>query len=541
MIRSPRRARWTSLFALVALLALTPGALPAGAEAEQAVLGAVAGDRDCLRAVDGVDLQTATVADLQAAMAAGTLTSVDLVTAYLARIQAYDRSGPRLNSVRSVNPDALADAAALDAERARTGPRGPLHGIPILLKDNVGTNDLPTTAGSIALATNIPTRDATVTAKLRAAGAVILGKANLSEFANWMATGMPNGYSSLGGQVIAPYDAKLDASGSSTGSGVSGTMALAATTIGTETSGSIISPSTRHSLVGVKPTLGLVSRAGVIPLAPTYDTAGPMTRTVTDAAATLGAIAGSDPRDAATARAQLPAGGDYLRGLRPDALQGVRLGVRATHLGSTNATGQLFNAAVTVLRAAGATIVEIPDAVGTASTGGTALVSYALDNDFKMSLNAYLATEASGTPMRTLADIIAFNKQHPDKVKYGQDHLEDAEATSGSPTDPQFLASATVTTNASKRWIDGVLTAYDLDAIVGPDGANTGVTAAAGYPNVTVPMGYTGTTPRGLAFAAGAYDEPQLLAYAYAYEQRSAKRVPPTVLNPALTAELGCG
>jgi amidase len=369
--------------------------------------------KDCYATVRGVDLQRATVLDLQRAMAAHQLTSVDLVHAYLGRIKAYDPGPGELNAIRALNPNALHDAAAADSERRHGRVRGPLHGIPVLLKDNVGTTALPTTAGSIALAGSVPKHDATITERLRAAGAIVLGKTNLSEFANWVDLSMPNGYSSLGGQVVNAYT-EGDPSGSSSGSGVAASMAFAAVTIGTETSGSILSPSDANSDVGVKPTLGLASRYGIIPLAPGFDVPGPITRNVTDAAAVLSAIAGRDPKDAITTGAQVPAGG-YLPSLRANALKGVRLGVPSARNRPSGTRGQVFDAALAALKAAGATPVET-DALsytGLASESELGVIP----NEFKWSLNEYLASEARPTTgVKTLADIVAYNDKHKDKV-----------------------------------------------------------------------------------------------------------------------------
>src|SRR4051794_40123836 len=310
-------------------------------------------DRDCLRYVRGIDLQTVTIPQLEAAMNARKLTSVQLVEAYLARIKAYDS----YNAVRALNPHARELAAVRDAERRAGRSRGPLQGIPVLLKDNVGTDDMPTTAGSIAMQGAVPRRDATLTARLRRAGAIILGKTNLSEWANWMATGMPNGYSTLGGQVVNAYDGG-DPSGSSSGSGVGASLALAAATIGTETSGSILSPSLANSDVGLKPTRGIDSRAGIIPLAERFDVPGPIARDVTDAAVMMGALAGFDPDDPATAEADshLPPGGDFTRGLGPNALQGVRIAYSPNDIPSGD-EGTLWQATLDKARKLGATLV----------------------------------------------------------------------------------------------------------------------------------------------------------------------------------------
>ncbi len=480
-----------------------------------APLPARAAPRDCLATVRGVDLQRATVLDLQKAMAARRLTSADLVTAYLARIKRYDRGPVALNAIRQLNPKALATARKLDAERRAGRVRGPLHGIPVLLKDNVGTREVPTTAGSIALAGSIPLREATVTARLKAAGAVILGKTNLSEFANWVDLSMPNGYSSLGGQVVNAHT-EGDPSGSSSGSGVAGSMAFAAVTIGTETSGSILSPSDANGLVGVKPTLGLVSTAGIIPLAPSFDVPGPMVRSVTDAAAVLSAIA--------TDTAHVPAGG-YLPPLRPGALKGVRLGVPSGNL------GEVFDQAKADLEQAGATLVET-DTLATTGLVGIGEIGL-IPNEFKWSLNEYLAKETVPTlRVRTLSDVIAYNKQHTDQVKYGQRLLEASDATPGSG--PLATAAAIPVQAGARAAIDSALLADDLDAIVDLGPANANIGAAAGYPTVVVPAGYDEDRPGGISFLGQANAEARLLSYAYDYERRSRRRVPPTTVNPGL-------
>ena len=517
---------------LPALVALALCLSLAGAP-QTAPAMAVEADPDCLAAVAGVDLQRATVLDLQAALDDGRLTSRSLVSAYLDRIEAFDRSGPELNAVREIHPNVVAQAARLDAERRAGKVRGPLHGIPVLLKDNVGTDDMPTTAGSIALEGSIPLRDAHVTAQLREAGAIILGKANLSEFANWVDLSMPSGYSSLGGQVINPYAFSDTPSGSSSGSGVAGTMAFAAATVGTETSGSILSPSEANSLVGVKPTVGLVSRAGIIPLAPSYDTAGPMVRTVTDAAAMLDAMAGADPRDPITSgsNGKIPAEG-YLAALDDTALEGVRLGIESVPSGER---GAVIQAALDDLESQGAEIVQIENFDDAKSVGLAEIAT--IPNEFKESLNRYLAEEtAADLRVKTLGEIIEFNKAHPDKVKYGQKLLEASNLTLGMRDEPTAIASRTAAIQASRAAIDATLLRYDLDAILSTGAGNANVGAAAGYPTVAVPAGYTnaGTRPVNLAFLGTAYAEPALLGYAYDYEQATHRRVPPTAANSDL-------
>lgn len=518
--RTPMRLR-----PLAALAAATLVAVVAPAQARAARPPA------CVSVVGGVNLQTGTVLDMQRAMAARRLTSEQLVQAYLGRIRAWDASA-ELNSIRALNPNAAREAKALDAERRRGKVRGPLHGIPVLLKDNVGTKDMPTTAGSIALAQNLPKNDSTVAARLRAAGAVILGKVNLSEFANWVDLSMPNGYSSLGGQVTNPYDGG-DPSGSSSGSGVSGAMGFAALTIGTETSGSILSPSDANGLVGVKPTLGLTSRYGIIPLAPSFDVPGPMVRNVTDAAVLLGAIAGPDPKDPATAGAPTPKGGGYVSLLHKDALKGVRLGVPSADNRPSGERGEVFERAIADLKKAGATIVE-SDYIG--NTGLASISELGLiPNEFKWSLNEYLATEAGPlVKTKTLNAIVAYNAQHPDKVKYGQRLLQVSDASPG--VGPLATATAIPVRTQAQAAVDSALAADDLDAILELGAGNANVAAAAGYPTVIVPAGLTGdgSKPVGLAFTGTSMSEPRLLAYAYAYEQASRRRVPPTYVNDDL-------
>ena len=488
---------------------------------------------DCRAEVAGLDLQTATMASLQKAMAAGQLTSAQLTQAYLDRIKAYDGE---TNSIRVINPMAMAAAGRLDRERKDGRVRGPLHGLPVLLKDNIGTNDLPTTAGSIALKGSIPKQDAFLTARLRQAGAVVLGKTNLSEWANWVDLSMPNGYSSLGGQVASAYTGG-DPSGSSSGSGVAGSMAFSAGTFGSETSGSILSPSDVNGLVGVKPTRGLVSRAGIIPLAEGFDTAGPMTRSVADAAALLTAVAGSDPRDPATALAAQHAT-DYVKAIRGASLKGVRLGYSARAAGELPAPrAKVFTTVLADLRRLGATVVstEVIENGGSAGLGELALIP----NDFKANLNHYLTTEirVPKSGVRTLSDIVAFNRKNPDKVKYGQTLLEASDATPGERNTASAGALALRTELGAL--IDGALLADDLDAIVAPGPAYANAGAAAGYPTVIVPAGLVSdAVPTGVSFLGTAYSEARLLRIAAGYEGGTHRRVPPTRVSPELLT--GC-
>ncbi|RKQ92103.1 amidase [Solirubrobacter pauli] len=469
-------------------------------------------------------LETATVADLQQRLTAGTLSATQLTKAYLQRIALTNTEGPSINAVRLINPKALEEAAKADAERAAGTVRGPLHGIPVLVKDNLDVAGLPTTAGSVALENSVPDKDSPVVARLRAAGAILLGKLNLSEFANFLTSGMPSGYSSLGGQVLNPYNADITPSGSSSGSGAAAAAGLAAITIGTETSGSIVSPSAAQGIVGLRPTIGLVSRTGILPISATQDTAGPMTRTVADAAAELGAIAGKDEEDPATdaAPATVP---DYLAALKPDALAGRRIGV----VTSTNAQ---YLAAITAVQALGATTVSITAPSATAPFD-------ILTPEFKRDLNAYLARLPQSAPMKSLKDIIDFNTAHADDaLKYGQTQLTASQAT--DLTDPAqnaaYVAARDSQRAAARAAIDTALTANRLDAIMTPSGSLTGLGARAGYPQLVVPAGYAAGTrdPVGIAFNGGAFSEAQLLAFGYAYEQATKLRKPPSETNPSL-------
>ncbi len=516
-VRSKGLALFTSLAAVLVVVG--------NASSSRAQVRLTVAPRECQASLAGLDLQTVTIPQLTKGLAKGRITSRELVDAYLTRISAYDG---KLNSIRALNPGAVRIAAKLDAERAAGRLRGPLHGIPVLLKDNIGTLDMPTTAGSIALEGSIPLHAATITKKLEDAGAIILGKTNLSEFANWVDLSMPSGYSSLGGQVVNPYAFATTPSGSSSGSGVAGTMAFAAGTVGTETSGSILSPSGANSLVGIKPTTGLLSRYGILPLAPSFDTPGPMTRTVTDAAVMLGAMAGVDPKDPRTEESAADTEGDYTGYLDASALDGTRIGY------NPDDGSPLFDAALKVLEEQGATLVESDSLADTSLVGLTEIAE--IPNEFKASLNAYLANETPDTlRVRTLSDIIEYNEQHPDKVKYGQGLLIASDATPGVDN-AATQAGARVTIESSKAAIDAALLAGDLDAIVAPGSTYANVGAAAGYPTVIVPAGYSanGTRPFGLSFLGTGYSEPTLIGFAYDYEQASKLRTPPTEANPGL-------
>lgn len=475
------------------------------------------------------DVVEATLAQLSAAMESGDLTAEGLVIAYLERIARIDKDGPALNSVLEINPDALFIARALDQERRLHGPRGPLHGIPVLLKDNIDTGDkLHTSAGSLALVGSRAPKDSFVAAQLRKAGAVILGKANMTEWANFMTVGMPSGYSSRGGQVINPYNKELTPSGSSSGSGVSVAASLCAVAVGTETSGSILSPSVNNSIVGIKPTVGLISRTGIIPIAFSQDTAGPMARTMTDAAILLGAMTGIDPADAATGASLGRAQTDYTQFLDPNGLKGARLGIAKAGYFEKLSDDQrrLFDEAVDLIRAQGATVewVEID------SWADGYWESKVLTYEFKPALEAYLSSLGPGAPIKTMRELVAFNESRPAAMlKYGQKLIVAAERTSGTLTEPEYLHDRLQDyRKAGPEGIDRTLERDRLDALLFPGSMGCWVAARAGYPSVTVPAGYTGEShPFGVTFTGTAWSEPALIKLGYAFEQATKLRRPP--------------
>jgi amidase len=567
---TPHNRRQMMLPWLVLLLALV---MPAAAAAEEPVC-----------------IENASIDELTSALAAGRITAADLVRGYTARIEAYDRAGPRLNSVRELNPEALAIAGKLDAAKPKN--RRPLEGIPILIKDNIATGDAQhTTAGSLALADARAQRDATVTKLLRDAGAVILGKANLTEFANILAVGMPSGYSSLGGQVRNAYAPEVNEKGvpfvppggSSSGSAVAVSAGFAAAAIGTETSGSLLSPANQNGLVTVKPTVGLISRAGIIPIAASQDTAGPLTRTVRDAAILLNVLAVRDPRDPATRQLQRPA--DYTKVLDPNGLRGARIGVPSDPADPGNDVyykslrppqAAVMKDAIAALEAAGATVIRanMPTRgwIGGPGTEAAilntnpespnknqvaripAIYLYELKHD----MNAYLRDWARDTKVRTLADIIAFNKANADRaLRFGQDILFAAEETRGDLSEIEYKSARQMDLRSSRALgIDAYMAQHKLDAILFPANAGASIAAKAGYPSVLVPAGMvtgpasvppgsvTATSekdtppyPYGVTFTGRAWSEPVLLRLAYAFEQATkARRMPPGV--PSLTS--GC-
>ncbi|MFD0618846.1 amidase family protein [Paenibacillus sp. GCM10027629] len=474
---------------------------------------------------------------MQAAMESGKLRAVELVKFYLDRIDKYDE---KLNSILEINPDALAIAEALDDERQLHGSRGPLHGIPILLKDNIDTHDnMHTSAGSIALANSYAAEDSFVAAKLRAAGAILLGKANMTEWANFMSSTMWSGYSSRGGLVLNPYGpGEVFVGGSSAGSGASIAANLAAAAIGTETSGSIICPASQNSIVGIKPTIGLVSRTGIIPIAHSQDSAGPMTRTVRDTAILLGAMTGVDLRDPATASSEEHAHSDYTQFLDADYLQNARIGVPRCYIRDLDPDRlEIFEAAIEVLKRKGATIIDPVDIPCEHTAWGPNIMRY----EFKKGLNDYLARLDDSVPVRSLQDVIHYNDVHAEiALKYGQDVLIWAEETVGDLSEPEYWESLALNKEmASDQGIDRVLKEHQLDALMllaFEDGVD--LAAKVGYPVITVPGGYAidGITaeggyntkgPQGITFIGTAYSEPTLLKIAYGYEQATLHRVPP--------------
>jgi amidase len=496
--------------------------------------------------------EEATVDDLQRRMASGPLTARRLTSEYLARIAALDRQGPALHHVIETNPDALAIADALDAERRTRGARGPLHGIPVLLKDNVDTADRnTTTAGSLALAGSVPPRDATVARKLREAGAVLLGKANLSEWANIRSNHSSSGWSARGGQAKNPYVLDRNPCGSSSGSAAAVAANLCALAVGTETDGSIVCPSSANGIVGLKPTLGLVSRAGIIPIAHSQDTAGPMARTVRDAALLLGALVGADDRDPASAEAAGHLSADYTGVLDADGLRGARLGVVRKAFGFHPGVDRLMEEALAEMVRRGAVLVDPADVPHAGEYDESELE--VLLFELKADLAAYLQSLGPRAPVKTLADVIAFNEAHrAEELRYfGQELFLKAEEK-GPLTTPAYRDALEKNRRLARaEGIDAVMDQHRLDALVAPTGGPAWVTdlvngdhfsggsstpaAVAGYPNINVPAGEVFGLPVGISFFGRAWSEPTLLKLAYAYEQATRLRRPPKMLP---TAEL---
>jgi amidase len=494
-------------------------------------------------------LEEATIARLQQWMREGRYTARQLTDAYLDRIDATDRRGPALHAVIEVNPDARSIADALDRERRQKGPRGPLHGIPILIKDNIDTGDrMQTTAGSLALDGTPARADAFVVARLRAAGVVILGKTNLSEWANFRSVRSTSGWSARGGLVRNPYVLDHNACGSSSGTAAAVSANLAAAGIGTETDGSIVCPSAANALVGIKPTVGLVSRSGIIPISHTQDTAGPMARTVADAAALLTAIAGVDRDDRASAASSRYGGRDYAASLDGRALRGARIGVARQHYFGYHApTDRLIERAIADMKSQGAVIVDPAD-IATSDRMQRCELPILL-HEFKADLNDYLARRGPGVRVHSLEELIAFNNRERAREQpyFGQELFEQAQATTGLDAPPYRAALAACQAASQTDGIDAVLRQYRLDALVAPTGAPAWKTdlargdmflgssaapaAIAGYPSITVPAGFVDRLPVGISFIGTAWSEPRLIALAYAYEQATKHRRAPTFLE----------
>ena len=531
---------------LLAGVAVTlPLACTTGAGSANAAAGSAAPPDGTPTVAPGVpavdDLFELTVAAARDRMEQGTLTSHSLTQRYLTRIDSMDKRGPAVNAVIELNPDALAIADAMDAERKAGKVRGPLHGIPVLIKDNIDTADrMRTSAGSLALASSTPLQDAFIVERLRAAGAVLLGKTNLSEWANFRSSRSSSGWSGRGGQTRNPYALDRNPCGSSSGTGAALASDFATIGIGTETDGSILCPAALNGLVGVKPTVGLWSRTGIIPISASQDTAGPMTRTVADAAALLTALVGLDPRDGATKRDTPPADTDYTTSLDPAGLKGARIGVARNLAGFHPDVDKALDDAVAALKAAGATIVDPADLAGVGTFGDAE--SEVLHYEFKDGLNKYFASLGANTPITSLAELIAFNEKEAAREMpwFGQETLIKSEKK-GPLTEPAYLAArAKCIRLARAEGIDATIAKHSLDAIVFPSnapawltdhlngdhftGGDTSFAAVAGYPAVTVPMGLVHQLPVGITFTGRAWSEATLLKYAYAFEQQTKAR-----------------
>jgi len=490
-----------------------------------------------------MELDETTIAELQRLMDNGEQTSASITQLYLDQIATLDRQGPRLGSIIETNPDALDIAKALDDERRQAGPRGPLHGVPIVLKDNIDTHDgMTTTAGSLALEGSIAPRDSFVASQLRNAGAVLLAKANMSEWAYFRGTKATSGWSARGGQCRNPYDLDRNPCGSSSGSAVAVAANLTAAAIGTETNGSILCPSSVNGIVGLKPTVGLWSQSGIIPISHSQDTAGPMTRTVADTAALLDAVTGADTRDPAS---------DYSSVLATNGLVGARIGVARSFEGFDASTLERFDEALVAMANAGATLVDsVPVETATWVDNEPLVV---LEYEFKAGLNSYLAGLGSGAPVRSLADVIDFNEHHAatELVHFGQQRLIAAQDR-GSLDDAEYLEAKHSVQQRHRQNLDAILSgelagadsAGPLDAIVMPSrgpawltdhvngdpkggGSTAGPAAIAGYPNLTVPMGFVDGLPVGVSFVGRPWSEGRLLRLGYAYEQVTRHRRPP--------------
>jgi amidase len=493
------------------------------------------------------ELDEITITELQDGMKSGKFTARSLVEKYTTRIDEIDKRGPAVNAIIEMNPDAPSVAEALDRERKAKGPRGPLHGIPVLIKDNIDTADrMMTTAGSLALMGSKPPKDSFVAQRLRAAGAVILGKTNLSEWANIRSSHSTSGWSGRGGLTKNPYALDRNPCGSSSGTGAGISANLAAVGIGTETDGSIVCPSSSNGLAGIKPTVGLVSRGGIIPISHSQDGAGPMCRTVRDAAILLGALTGVDPDDAATAASTGKAQTDYARYCDPDGLKGARIGVARKYFGFNDSVDALMEQSLDVLKKAGAILVDPADIETLGKFDDTELLVFMYE--LKADLNAYLARLGPGAPVRTLKDIIDFNDRNRQREMpyFGQDLFVKAEAK-GPLTEKEYVdAVAKNHQLARTEGIDALMDKNHLDAIVAPTGSPAWLTdlvngdhvaggssnaaAVAGYPNINVTAGYLAGLPVGISFFGRAWSEPVLIKLAYSFERATKARQTPRFL-----------
>ena len=494
------------------------------------------------------DLEELTITELQAGMQSGKYTSRQLVKKYLDRIDDIDKDGPKLNSVIEVNPDAIAIAEALDRERKEKGMRGPLHGIPILIKDNIDTADrMMTTAGSLALVGSRPARDSFVARKLREAGAVILGKTNLSEWANFRSSHSSSGWSGRGGQTKNAYIQDRNPCGSSSGSGSAAAANLCAAAVGSETDGSVVCPSSANSLVGIKPTVGLIGRSGIIPISHSQDTAGPMARTVSDAAVLLGALTGIDPSDAVTKTSAGKSFTDYTQFLNKDGLRGARLGIARKHFGFNDSVDKLMNDRIAEMKKMGAVIVDPADIPTSGQFDNSELE--VLLYEFKADLNSYLGRLGPSSPVHSLKEVIEFNEKNRDRelTYFGQDLLIKSQAK-GPLTEKKYLQALAKNHLLSRtQGIDFVMRKNRLDAMIAPTGGPawptdwingdhftggySSASAVAGYPHITAPAGYVFGLPVGISFFGGAWSEPKLIKYAYAFEQATKARQAPKFLR----------